>query len=466
MIIPQYGAYVKMKLLEICANDIVKFGALLLNWHAHPSQAKWLRGAKPRESLCRAGHRWGKTESIAIKHLWKCCFKKRHPRWRWDSPYNSINMSLTVDQASLPLRKAWSIISREENEDFNQAFIADFKLSPFPHIRFKNGSIWWGRSTNRKGKNLEGLDFDYASYDEGALDPDFTHIIDEVMRFRLIDRGGQMDCISTGRRGSQFNKRFDEAEKDPNRFTYQGSTLDNPNIDHSALQAILETLDAGLIEERVYGGERPSDGRIPYVSIMRAVQLWNETDWTFSEMKASTLPRHGGWYSTGWDLAETTDYVVGVTWDISSRPFQMVAWEKFNRHTEGVDQADYWSYVEQRIRDRYRIFGGQTVIDKTGMGMSFVGRLANIGAEGLIFTPNSIADLLGVLVVGYGSGVLAHPLLEHPNWQLINEIEELSISFSGLDTITAMALGLYPVREQLREPDIVKLTPKVGGVAR
>lgn len=440
--------------------DPVYFGFAFLNWHAFDAQARWLRNSNKPINFCRAGNRWGKTESIAIKHLWNCCFKRREARWAWEMPYYTVNTSISLDQATLPLLKAWRLISLESNAYFRDAFISRLVRTPFPRIDFKNGAVWWARSTARRGEYLEGRDFDYATYDECAFDPYFNHILDEVLSIRTLDRGGLIDCISTGKRGSAFNRRFAQAMTDPERYVQQGNTLDNPHLDKAALKRFMATADAGLIEERLYGGERPNEGRIPTHSILRAVANSTGLDLSYT----------GRRYSTGWDLAKTQNMTVGVTVDITERPYQVVAHEAFNKVTVGIEsELSYWEHVWERIDARWQIYGGLTQIDTTGIGSAIGDYVMDIGAEAVAFSGEKLKDLISVLEVAIGLGIFAFPHLERQNldgttWTVENELEEVADSLSGLDTATAMALALWGIRDDIQGKIPISFSPKVVGI--
>jgi hypothetical protein len=481
----------KMKTVLLRASeDPVFFAEAFLGWRAFSAQAEWLRGSVKAQNWCRAGNRWGKTESIAIKHLWHCTFKRRTPTnspfakgRTFDAPYETVNTALSLDQAVIPLTKAWRLVHRPAADSYRKVFIRRMVHTPFPRIEFTHGAVWWARSTARKGKYLEGKDYNYVSNDEGALDPNLGYIIDEVLLPRLLDHGGQLDCISTGKRGGEFNRRFEAAKADPDQFAFQGSTLDNPHIDRAALDRLLARLDAALIEERIYGGERPHDGRIPYASIARAIAQGTGL--------AEPLPGHR--YSTGWDLAKSSDYTVGVTLDITTRPYQLVAWEKFNQegrvrggvggeptspdpsfarrgiHLQSAISNGYWDYVESRIRERHRRYGGLTQIDATGLGSPIADHLADIGAEAVVFTGQRLIELIGCLELAFGLGLMGIPNLEMAlnngrYWRLVDELEEVEDALSGLDTATALALALWGARGELQGGLAIGLRPRVVGV--
>jgi len=453
--------------LAACASDDVEFGHRFLGWHAFPEQAHWLRSASRPVNICRAGNRWGKTESLAIRHLRMNAFKVRDATlYDWDMPYQTVNTSLSLDQASLPLRKAWQMLNRPSGQLFRAAFVDRYVHTPFPRIEFRNGSVWWARSTTGKGKYLEGHDFDYVSNDEGAFDPYLDYILDEVLLIRLIDRGGQLDLISTGKRGSAFNKRFKAGLDDPDVFTYQGRTLDNPNLNQASLSRLMATLSEDVIAERFEGGERSGEGRIP-----------NEWVWYAMTLATGFSPRLVGHrYVTAWDLAQKRNYTVGVTLDITAKPYQVVAWEMFNEPTlraEGITFGPgetYWDYVYDRIRRRHSIYGGLCYYDGTGMGAVVGDGIADIGAECVLFTTQVKAEIISALELGFGLGAVGLPdlskvLPDMTTWNFQDELEEVNVELEGLDTATALGLCLWSVRSELSSAGIYRVRPRLGQVA-
>ena len=79
--------------LSYAVRDSVFFGRVFLGWQAHPGQVAWLQGSRAGVNFNRSGNRWGKTESIAVKHLWKCAFRIRPCEYGDELPYASCNAS-------------------------------------------------------------------------------------------------------------------------------------------------------------------------------------------------------------------------------------------------------------------------------------------------------------------------------------------------------------------------------------
>ena len=201
----------------------------------------------------------------------------------------------------------------------------------------------------------------------------FAHVSDEVIAFRLADRAGQLDVISTGKRGSEFNRRFKNASE--YRYCFQGSTLSNiSNLDSVAVERLIAGLPERLIEERIYGGEASVDGILSSEKVLAAVARGNE---------ALLPPIIGHRYSTGVDLGRKRSKTTILTLDITTLPYQIVALERFNQKDVGVSvEESFWGYVYGKVRARKQLYGGLLFVDATGLGDVVLDSIRDTGAEG------------------------------------------------------------------------------------
>lgn len=439
--------------LRRCASDPVYFAEKWLGWKASEAQSEWLRGSTKYENYNRSGNRWGKTEATAIKHLWKCAFKIRPNHYSYELPYVTCNASLSLDQARLVITKSWRILHTGSAEAFRKCFIKRKVETPFPRIEFRNNSLMWARSTAKKGDYLHGHDYDYFSYDEGALDPNFGYVIDEVVKLRLTDRGGQFDAISTGKRGSEFNRRFQLAKERTDCYWYQGSSLSNPYIDQSSLQRIIATLSERLVEERVYGGEAQVEGMISSAEILKAI----------ARGTGLTHPARGRRYSTGVDLGKKRSKTTILTLDITQQPYQIVAFERFNQEDVNLpEETTFWEYVYGRIRLRKLQYGGLLAVDATGLGDVVLDAIPELGAQAVMMAGSKRVEFLGILQMAFGLGIVGMPLLEEYDdtqkiWSFVDELESLEENTPGeeMDATVALALSLWNVREVMQQPQVV-----------
>jgi hypothetical protein len=101
------------------------------------------------------------------------------------------------------------------------------------------------------------------------------------------------------------------------------------------------------------------------------------------------------------------------------------------------------------IRKRKREYGGDTIVDATGIGDVVVSELEDIKAIGYVFTKRSKAELLTNLQSMFEMGMVGVPHLEsgageESYWSLTDELRELNWeSNSQADATMALALALW-----------------------
>jgi hypothetical protein len=173
-------------------------------------------------------------------------------------------------------------------------------------------------------------------------------------------------------------------------------------------------------------------------------------------------PLPGHIYCHGWDLARKRTFTVGVTLDITTKPYQLVAFDRFQRD---------WPYVYEKIRERFKRYRGPTLIDSTGLGDVVLSELTDIGARGFNFGERggkAKAELLANLEQAFVMGGVACPYVEQITgqgavWTLQDELRELTWEDnSHCDAAMALALALWNVREY--HDNIVVVSPKVASL--
>src|SRR4030065_1326150 len=97
---------------------------------------------------------------------------------------------------------------------------------------------------------------------------------------------------------------------------------------------------------------------------------------------SSAIPGHT--YVTGWDLGRKQSFTVGITLDISVRPYQIVSFERF--------QQD-WQITCEIIRKKKKDYPGIVILDATGLGDVIVSELEYIKPIPFHFNQRSKFDL-------------------------------------------------------------------------
>ena len=134
------------------------FAREFLDIEPHPGQIKWLQNSTKPENALHTGNRWGKSLVQAIKILHRCIFKIRDYKYNHISKYEVVNASITLDQAKIIFENVLRLAKGKPDLD---QMVKEVKFTPFPHIIFGNGAIFWARSTQRRGEYLLGRDYDY-----------------------------------------------------------------------------------------------------------------------------------------------------------------------------------------------------------------------------------------------------------------------------------------------------------------
>lgn len=441
-------------------DDPVGFAREFLDFEAHEGQQKWLRNSTCVENALVTGNRWGKSQTAAVKRIHKCVYRKGWTRRivakmdRQHEPYRSLNTSLTADQAGLVWRKAFALLQSPKAK----WLVADVKMTPFPTIEFVTGAVFQARSTARDGVYLLGHDYDDANWDEAAFEKRFQYVLDNVLRMRLVDRGGILDFTSTGNGHNEFGRYFltglpGAENRDERLYSQTGSTFENPHVDHERLKVNMQRMSERMRRQNILGEIVESDGAYFEGADIDActnkdlelrVHQYDEMD---REAHASVFEDGKPWISAhggnrfvhGWDLADKSDWTVGTTWDTTFKPKRMVEFERF--HRQG------WSHVYDRIRARHAKYGNSsTWVDSTGVGDVVLEELGDIGAQGVRFTRNVKDELLANV-----QSLLSLREIEFP--AIIEFLEEMRFyerEDDGLITDCVMSLAVAANAPEMR----------------
>lgn len=442
---------VKKAVWRNCISDPVVFAREFLEIEPHPGQIKWLRNSNKGENALHAGNRWGKSLVQAIKILHRCVFKIRKLRYDTSSKYDAANASITQDQANIVFDKVTRLIKGRKKIEL---LTKDIKFTPFPHVTFGNGAIFWARSTQRRGEYLLGHDYDYFNFDEVAFEPRPEYVVNQVIQMRLADRAGILDYTSTPRGRNWFYRKCQELKKNPKiGYVQKGDSRENPHISYEYLQRKLRSLPAQKTAQNI-SGEFVDDP--DQVILEKYISLATSSSTGLS-------PRiQGHRYCHGWDLARKRTFTVGVTLDITEKPYQLVAFERFQRE---------WKEVYLAIRKRKKEYGGEVLIDSTGLGDVVLSEVKDIGAKGFNFGEKggkAKSELIANLQQAHAFGHIAYPYIEQPDdqgqvWTLQDELRNFYWdSNQNCDAVMALALALWLVRGNICHPVI--LLPRVDKI--
>ncbi len=429
----------------------VLFAREFLEIDPHPGQVKWLINSTRPENALHTGNRWGKSLAQAIKILHRCIFKIRPPQFSNIDKYEAVNASITLDQAKIIFENVLRLI---KSDPHIESLVTKVNFTPFPHVVFGNGAILWARSTQRRGEYLLGRDYDYFNFDEVAFEPHPEYVVNQVIIMRLADRAGMLDFTSTPKGKNWFYHKCCELRRNPETgYVQNGDSRENPHISKEYLERKLKSFSPSKIEQNIKG-----------LFIDDVNQVIKE-EYIRNAMNLSTGlsgPVQGQRYCHGWDLARKRTFTVGVTLDITRKPYQVVALERFQRD---------WKDVYAAIRGRHKEYGGELIIDSTGLGDVVIAELADIKPRGFNFGERggkAKSELIANLEKVHALGEVAYPRIEQVQedgelWTLLDELRNFYWDKnSECDAVMALALALWVVRDQGESR--LALSPRVGKV--
>lgn len=137
-------------------------------------------------------------------------------------------------------------------------------------------------------------------------------------------------------------------------------------------------------------------------------------------------------YLSSWDLAMERDWTVGVTFDLSTDPVQVVAFERFNKTG--------WPVVAQRIERRWTLYPGTTLIDATNE-RSFASTL-KVPVVPVVIGERNKHEMILALIVCLEKGRIKMPLRGHGMEQIRRELLSYMWKDKGLVQDCVMALAM------------------------
>lgn len=313
------------------------------------------------ERILSTGNRWGKSIITACKHLWMMFYKiRRNPIFNKIFEYRTVNVAITIEQAKIVWEEAVRIVT--SRPQLSWALAKGPIRKPFPALVFSNGALFTCRSTDQPA-NLWGPWYDYASYDEAACEKKPSETI-PLLKTRLMDHDGLLDYISTpAYTKNWFFKLKEKAKLDPESyFLLTGSSKENPYISAEARSRFMEKMTKEQVLVHVEGEDIDAGGYVfksEYVERARTPEM-QLIEYTPDEkyIHAPHFPGHR--YLEGWDIATKKDALVGITVDVTDKPYKVVALERYKRIP--------WSFVYAKVRERHNMYHAIKKIDVTGVG--------------------------------------------------------------------------------------------------
>jgi hypothetical protein len=405
-----------------------------LGINPHPGQKLWLTNSHRPENLLATGNRWGKSYVQAVKILHRAFFKFRPVSHDGDGRYHVVVASITQDQANIIFNAAARLVNANT---VLKPLVKKIRRTPYPEMIFGNGAVITARTTQNRGHYLLGNDYDLFSFDEAAFETDPEYLINDVIMMRLADRDGRLDLISTPNGKNWFYRRMLELQKDPDQGYVQfGDSRDNPYISPQALSRRLKDLPADRVAQNI-------EGR--FIDNNRTIFSNDDIDHALGEsLLQGRIDNHI--YISGWDLARKQTHTVGMTFDVTEKPYRLVAFARFNNR----DWSDVFAAI-RRMREEYQSL---LVLDASGLGDVVLAEMADLHPIGVVFTPRSKSQLLGNLLILHNRGEIRYPDIiqndkDNRVWSLQQEMREITWEDNNrFDAVMAMGLALWPRRNR------------------
>lgn len=386
------------------------------------------------------------------------------------APYQTINLSITADQAEIVYREAIAYCARPKFAPFVKAI----RSTPFPHIILWNGSIMHARSTSDNGKYIDGHHYAFASFDEAGWERELDWLLGTVVLPRLVDWGGALDIIGTPKgRGDLYRLMMRGLNGDEGVYSQQGSSYENPYVDKAELENLEEQLNRinpKLARQALHGDFVETDGLVfSYDQIRNMARpgeynvewspISNGVDYRDVDRPADPTRR----YAAAFDLARRNDRTCGFVLDVTYKPFTIVRMLLLT----GCPWEQQYEYI-RRIGSEYSCV---PLIDSTGLGDVVDEELTKRGIPHENFDFNDgrglkkerlITNLQNALDLGrpregdgdreYGllrSGLYT-PLLDEMS---VYEFEDRKLS---TDCVMSLAMAVWKAHRVTKLPDAVK----------
>lgn len=420
--------------------DINYFIKTILEEDVHLEQAVWLKNSIGKQyAFLRAGNRWGKGDCGMYKGAYTAFYKPVPQKFK-TKKIHLLNTSISQDQSNIICNK---FEERLLNKKYFSWLITGIKYVPFPHIIFKNNVVWWFRNAMYDGKFLEGRSYFWINFDEADLQKGILKLSDEVIEPRLWDYSGNLDLMTTPRRGKRNSfhvwKKW-ESLPDEKKFLFQGDSRSNTFISPDAIER-MNNLPPRLFKQNVLGDWVDESGAISDDIIEYSKNI---------STGLLSYPEPGHLYIKPWDLARSSTYCVCPIIDIK-KPHQIVHCIRFKEDKDNRN-PEYWKKVEKKIKSIHRQWPGTTVIDYTGVGDVVGSYLTDIDPIMLKISERMREDLIENGLSFFESGNIGLPYIEQVEkdgtvWTAEDELRDFELNPKNIiwDFVCALFLGLWVI---------------------
>jgi len=351
------------------AEGIQRFNQLVFGTPLHEGQLHAALDLRKQTNLISPGNSWGKTEFItreAVRYCWlKLVHGETYPSLRnWlEKDYRALIASYQFDVA----KESFQRLSYRVNSGgpLAQLVARAVNLNP-PKIEFVNGAILDFGSLDQAGRHVEATRRQAIWVDEVGHIPDFRDIYRGILFPRTIGVKGIIWLLGTPKPASDpwlFELAVAGSDPDSYYSFYEGSSYENtfwPSDEQARVEANPELFnrDGSLTKM----GRQVVLGKF----ILAGGLFFNRVDVLrmFKGEHEFYIP--DGPSVTAWDLGgskRTADATVGITLDLSTRPWNVCRLEHLPGGTS--DWESKYDYITRCAEeDSAQVVG----VDTTGPG--------------------------------------------------------------------------------------------------
>lgn len=344
--------------------DFPRFCELVFEEPLHSGQEGYAANSTSKHNLMCPGNSWGKTEFITRAHLFWNCFKDGiegiSPTKKRFAEYKTLNASYTYDISDVVFER---ILGYQSELKFINWLVSNVQRRE-RQIWFRSGGCMKIGSTDNHGKLIEAERYYRITLDEVGYEPELKYLRNKVLVARTIvphaPAGGRIHYIGTPKEFSdpELYLMFDKGlRRVPGYYARSGPTYENIYLSEQQIADLEEDFkDDPTAARQVLYGEFVSAGGSVFKGYSVRRGVWNH-------LKYPAPYQEGHMYLSGWDFARKQDHTVGVTVDITRKPYHVVNYTR-------IPKSDAeWSYIYNVVAEETKRYHVRTVIvDSSGMG--------------------------------------------------------------------------------------------------
>lgn len=353
------------------AEGIQRFNQLVFGTPLHDGQLFAALNLRKQTNLISPGNSWGKTEFIAREAVRYCWRKLVH-----GASYDSLRDWLKCDYRALVCSYQFDVAKEsfqrlsyraDQGGVLRQLIARDgIATRPTPKVKFVNGSVLDFGSLDRDGRHVEATRRQAIWVDEVGHIPDFRDIYRSILFPRTIGVSGMIWLLGTPKPFTDpwlYELAVQGQDPDSYYSFYEGSSYENtfwPKTEQARIEANPELFNRDGSLTRM--GLQVVEGKF----ILAGGLFFNRLDVLRMFQGEHEFYVPTGACVTAWDVAgskKTADATVGVTLDLSTRPWNVSRLEYLPGGT--ADWESKYAYMQRCALED----GAQVVaVDVTGSG--------------------------------------------------------------------------------------------------